>query len=110
MDSFRRPSTSERRLIEALVQRSNLALPPEWKNTLSVETMDDGEMGGLLLFPDGCEQEERVFGGVASRIEFKDQDGTDVLVTLNLDKDGKLFEIDSWKVDFSPLIRIPDDL
>lgn len=71
--------------------------------------MNDGAMGSLVLFPDDLRPRKRLFGCVASKLEFKDEDGIDVLVTLNLDNEGKLFEVDSWKVDFKPLVRIPDD-
>ena len=107
---MRKPSSDEERLIDALIRRSTQTLPPDWKDTLAVESMNDGGMGSLMLFPDGRPAGKRMLGGVASELEFKDEDGTDVLVSLNLDKEGKLFEVDSWKVDFSPLIRIPDDI
>lgn len=72
--------------------------------------MDDGGMGSLLLLPHGFVDKKRLFGGAISKYEFIDADGVEVLVALNLDQDGELFEIDSWKVDFSPLIRLPDDI
>lgn len=28
---------------------------------------------------------------------------------LNLDKNGKLFELDLWRVDFNPLMTLPLD-
>ncbi len=99
----------EQDLLELLVARSDhLNLSPDWKNELLVQSMDDGGMGSLLLFPKGMTDKKRSFGGVASNYEFADADGVKVLVSLNLDKEGELFEVDSWKVDFSPLIRIPD--
>ena len=104
---MRKPSADEERLIDALIRRSTKELSEDWKSVLTVEAMNDGGMGSLLLFPEGRAVEKRVFGGVASKIEFKDEDGTAVLVSLNLDKDGKLLEVDIWKVDFTPLIRIP---
>jgi len=88
----------------------NLNLPSNWKDDLLVQTMDDGGMGSLLLFPNGFVAEKRLFGKEVSRYQFVDADGVDVIVSLYTDKSGKLFEIDSWKVDFSPLIRIPDDI
>lgn len=67
------------------------------------EDMDDGGMGSLL-FPGS---RDRIYGGTLAEAEFRDEDGTPVLVSLNLDSSGELFELDVWKVDFSPLIRIP---
>ena len=39
--------------------------------------------------------------------EFTDLDGVPVSVALNLDSEGKLYELDLWKVDFSALRRWP---
>ena len=107
---LRKASPDEERLIDELVRRSTLRLARGWEAELLVETMKDGGMGSLLLFPNGERPGKRAFGGVASELEFKDEDGVDVLVSLNLDKEGRLFEVDSWKVDFKPLTRIPDEL
>ena len=38
-----------------------------------------------------------------------DEDGVVVLAALNLDKNGKLFELDLWKVNFNPLETLPLD-
>lgn len=70
--------------------------------------MDDGEMGSLLLFPEGILNEKRKFGEQVSDFQFKDEDGIDVIASLNLDDNGKLLELDVWKTDFSKLIKLPD--
>jgi hypothetical protein len=107
---MRKPSTDELRLIEALVARSSEQLVGDWREKLFVETMNDGGMGSLLLFPDGRGSDGRKFGGTASELHFEDADGVEVSVTLNLDQAGAMFEVDIWRVDFRPLIRIPDEL
>ena len=40
-------------------------------------------------------------------MKFNDADGVPVSAALNLDQDHHLFELDVWKVDFSPLQRWP---
>jgi hypothetical protein len=67
-----------------------------------VEEMNDGGMGSLLFVgaPD------RRFGRCIGEAEFDDADGVRVSVALNLDQRDELFELDLWKVDFSPLQRI----
>jgi hypothetical protein len=74
--------------------------------------MDDGGMGSLRLATDeGLQQQPgRLTGRRAAELQFIDADGVPVLASLNLDQNGELLEIDIWKTDFSPLIRIPDDL
>lgn len=70
----------------------------------SVREMDDGRMGSLQFVGAA----HRRMGSTAGRAEFDDADGVPVSVALLLDEEGQLFELDIWKVDFSPLIRIPD--
>jgi len=111
MPITRKANTGEQRLLDALVNRATtLTLSPNWKDALLVQTMDDGGMGSILLFPNGWSERKRLLGSVASKLEFRDEDGVDVLVSLNVDKEGELFEVDVWKVDFSPLIRIPEEI
>ncbi len=54
----------------------------------------------------------RSFGAEIARAEYTDDDGVLVSITVNVDENGDLFEIDFWKADFSPLRRYPrpDDL
>lgn len=72
-----------------------------------VREMPDGGMGSLQ-FCAAAEEQDRVYGGYIAEGAFKDADGVPVSVTLNLDQNGELFELDVFKADFSPLIRYPD--
>jgi len=38
---------------------------------------------------------------------YLDDDQIPVIISINLDQDGSLFEMDFWKVDFSHLKRYP---
>ena len=71
-----------------------------------VQDMPDGGMGSIR-FVQGP-PEERMFGTEIAEGLFHDTDGIPVSVGLNLDQFGDLFELDLWKVDFSPLIRYPE--
>jgi hypothetical protein len=75
---------------------------------LAVQEMDDGGMGSLLLIPKGMEHANRMLGRQTVAGEFVDSDGVLVSVTINTDRDDKLYELDVWKVDFSPLLRWPE--
>ncbi|WP_244817687.1 hypothetical protein [Caballeronia sp. Lep1P3] len=70
-----------------------------------VEEMDDGGMGGLRFT---SSKDDRSLGTALAEKKFADQDGVTVVATLNLDGDGDLYELDVWKVDFSPLISFPE--
>lgn len=70
-----------------------------------VEEMQDGNMGSLRFVTP--EDPDRRYGSKIVEAEFTDADGVLVSVALNLDDRGNLFELDLWKVDFSPLERYP---
>jgi hypothetical protein len=74
---------------------------------LLVEPMDDGGMGsfhiGELAIP-------RKLGCAVAEVEFSDADGIPVTAVLNVDTEGRLYEVDVWKVNFAPLQRWPSEL
>lgn len=108
---FRKPSPQELRLVALLVARASGAqLSPDWRETLLVQPIADGGMGSLKLASEESLQAERPIGRRAAEFQFVDADGVSVLASLNVDRDGRLLELDMWKTDFSPLIRIPDEL
>jgi hypothetical protein len=108
MELNRKPTKQEIRLLELLVKKSSVVLPEHWKNNLLVQQMNDGDMGSLYLFPNGKIMQGRVFGKQVSEFQFEDIDGVEVIVSLNLDENGDLFELDMWKIDFSKPIKYPD--
>ena len=107
MELSRKVSLREEKLLEFLIQKASVNFPSDWKHNLLVQPMHDEGMGSLLLFPDGITKRERLLGAQVSEHHFTDEDGVEVIVSLNVDDEGKLFELDIWKTDFSPLISIP---
>ena len=102
----------ERPLVAHLLTQAGL---PAGMSTLRGRPMDDGGMGSFAFAP--CAdipyaEGSRRLGRVASEVWFDDADGVPVLASLFLDEEGAPFELDVWKVDFSPLQRWPgsDDL
>ncbi len=73
-----------------------------------VQTMDDGGMGSLLLFLGVTPTDDRHFGKEIAEFSFEDTDGILVSVALNIDNFGNLFELDVWKVNYSPTLAFPD--
>ncbi len=108
MQYLRTLTSQEERLLEVLVKKSSLVIPKDWKNGLLVRPMDDGAMGSLCLFPQGKIVEGRILGKQVSDFQFTDIDGIEVIASLNVDRDGNLFELDIWKTDFGELISYPD--
>ena len=98
----------EKALVEQLLQRAGQkVIRPPSLDCLEVQEMSDGGMGSLYFVAPTKSRAERRFGGRVAELQFADTDGVPVLASLNVDKDGDLFELDIWKTDFSPVIKIP---
>lgn len=108
MESIRKPTIQEEKLLEFLVKKSSVTIPENWKDGLMVLPMNDGEMGSLYLFPKGDIVDDRRFGKQVSDFQFTDIDEIEVIASLNLDDEGNLFELDIWKTDFGKLFRFPE--
>ena len=103
----RKMTIQESELLKKLLTRANLNPPFDWENELLVSEMNDGNMGSLYLYPPGItENNQRLFGQQISEYIFKDTDNIDVIASLNLDKNGMLFELDIWKTNFNPTIKL----
>jgi hypothetical protein len=102
---IRKPTDLEIKLIEVLIDKSSLKFS-DWKEKLMVQPMSDGGMGSLTLFPNGTDEKDRKFGKSISEHEFYDSDSVMVSVALYVDTNDQLYELDMWKVDFSPLMEI----
>lgn len=105
--TFRNLKPKEKAVIEAMIddagsQWSHLKLN---LNEIMVSEMSDGGMGSLLF---QSNLEKRHLGDRICSAEFHDSDGVLVSLVLNVDEDGCLFELDSWKVNFDALIAWPD--
>ena len=75
----------------------------QYKIPVEVSEMDDGGMGSLRL----NHINESKFGKDLIQAQYFDSDGILVLVTLVENQVNELFELDMWKVDFSPLKQFP---
>jgi len=69
--------------------------------------MDDGGMGSIRFFHSDQVVEPRVMARRIAEKQFVDEDGVPILVSVNVDQDGRLFELDIWKADFSRVLRFP---
>ena len=107
MISIRRPTKEELSLIKYLLRESNVHLNADWNETLFVRELDDGGLGSLELYPNINILNQRSYGKTRSEHQFLDDEGIPILASLNIDKEGKLFELDMWKVDYSPILSFP---
>lgn len=104
---FRKLTSKEEKLLSYLAEQSGMNLSTDWKENIFVSPMNDGEMGSLLLFPNGTTNKIRKFGKRVSEYQFIDNDGITVIASLHVDDLGDLFELDIWKTDFSKLLNMP---
>src|SRR4051812_15966082 len=82
------------------------ALAPTFTASLEevlVVDMRDGGMGSIRFVNHG----DRRRSCSIAEAEYVDDDGVLVCIELNVDGSDELFELDLWKVDFSPLQRYP---
>lgn len=111
MDLIRKLHKEEERLLFFLVNKSDIQIPTSLLTEIRVKPLKDGGMGSLLLIPKGLTfDSERFFGKRISECQFIDKDKINVIASLNIDDKGNLFELDIWKTDFSPLIKISEKL
>jgi hypothetical protein len=62
---------------------------------------------GSIELGEGSSNARRMSACVAEA-DYVDSDGVSVSIAINVDQKGHLFELDMWKVDFSPLIQYPN--
>jgi hypothetical protein len=93
---MRKLNSTETEIITKLLDIAKLQIDI---TQLLVNPMDDGGMGSLAI---GENYENRQLGEQIAEYMFKDLDGTPVSAALNVDELGELYELDIWKVDFSP--------
>lgn len=102
------PTADELRLIDFLIHTASVEIPNNWQARLMVKPQNDGQMGGLLLSVNRFENKGRIFGQQISECSFIDSDGFKVIASLYIDQYNDLYELDIWKVDYSPLLNIPE--
>ncbi len=104
---FRNATIQELNLLGTLIAKGdNVQIDVNWPEMIEVQEMNDGGMGSLRLRIGG-QCANPLMGRVASEESFNDVDGMTVIASLILDKNDMPMELDIWKVDFSPLIRMP---
>ncbi len=100
---FREPTPDEVKVLRRLTEMA-AGLRADWLDGLQVADMDDGGMGSLRLVPMGTDGSRSAKGEPVAHYEYLDADDVVVLVQLFVDERGVPVELDSWKVDFEPIL------
>ena len=106
MEQSRELNSEEIDLISYLAAKAGYPLSKDWYNEYKALPMDDGGMGSILLVPQNIQQQNRLFKAQISDCFLHDIDGVTIIVSLNIDQYDLLFELDIWKVDYSPVKKI----
>jgi hypothetical protein len=103
--SLRKLTSAENVLIQYMLNHVNqISLFRGMSSDCLVEDLSDGGMGSFRFQGES----DRTFGSELVSGKFVDSDGVDVIVSIYLDQNGHLFELDSWKVDHSPRLKLPN--
>ena len=106
MESYRKPTTDEIRIIRYLAEKANCRLGDSWENKLIVKPLTDMRIGPITL-SFTSEYTEKGCGFSASDCSFYDTDNIPVALYLLVDEEGAPCELDMWKADDSPINTIP---
>lgn len=104
---MRLPNDQEYKLIKELIFLSEKDYLNSQLDNLKVIKLEDGKMGSLSLKPKGIKNKGNKQIEICSEKIFKDVDDVTVIASLYIDEKGNLYELDLWKVDYSPLISLP---
>ena len=96
----------ERELVERMLTGRDVKPGIEAKlSSALVEDMQDGGMGSIRFL--SSSHSVRHVGKAIAQAEYIDDDSVLVRIVINVDQENELYEVDFWKVDFSPLKRYP---
>jgi hypothetical protein len=101
---IRRLREEEKQLLIALLKGARLNSLEQQIESSWVRDMKDGGMGSIEFV---SRRRGSSMGKVLAEAGYVDEDGVPVSVAVNGDDEGQLFELDFWKVDFSPLRQYP---
>lgn len=93
----------------SLLHKLLATLPKDYERELDVARvmdMSDGGMGSIRFISPA--QKAKKFRETIIEFDYTDTDGVAVNIAVNIDEDHNLYEIDFWKVDFSPLLTYPN--
>jgi hypothetical protein len=86
-------------LIEENKSKTKISHIPDY-----CSTMNDGEMGSISFDL----HNSATYGSDLIQVEYLDLDEILVIITLSIDTNGNLYELEFWKVDFCKLNKYPE--
>ena len=106
MESNRKPTLDEIRIIRYLVEKAKCKLDDSWESNLMIKPLTDMKIGPVtLLFQ--SEDSGISNGYLVSECGFYDTDNIPVALYLLVNEKGIPCELDMWKADDTPINAIP---
>ncbi len=106
MESIRKPTSDEIRIIRYLAEKAKCKLEASWESKLMVKPITDMRIGPVyLLFQSEFVEHKKEF--LVADCQFCDIDNVPVVLYLLVDEDGIPCELDMWKCDDTPINAIP---
>ena len=103
MNEPRKIRENEKAVVAFLLQKLGLS-QEEYPIGENVIEYEGGKMGSIT-FGNG---DSSGYAGDLIQAQYTDTDNTPVVITLTIDQENKLLDLDFWKVDFSKLLRYPE--
>ena len=102
----RKLKTHEQLLIESILNAANKGEDSKPLHEYWVQDMKDGGMGSIK-FISLTPESKRTLGSRIEAMTVDSCDGIEISISLNFDDEDRLYELDLWKVDFSPTKGYP---
>jgi hypothetical protein len=93
----------EKALVLFLLEKLNLK-QEDFPINESVFEYEGGKMGSISFGSGSADDYE----GDLIQVQYFDTDTTPVVITLTVDKNKQLLDLDFWKTDFSKLLKYPE--
>lgn len=108
MAHFKYLSNIEKKLLIRLIGLSNQSIQCDVDKVMAVKSGNEGLYSIKLYDENVSQNDNRQFGKQISEIQYLDEDDVPVIISLFVDKEDNLFEIDFWKADYSEIKKFPD--
>lgn len=107
MEYRRLLTIDEFKLVKYLAKKADYHISEDWVNRVKVYQLTEDKIGSIAFINEDEKEYTAQKCTELSCCRFYDTDGVDVVAYLLVDSCYELRELDLWKVDYSPICRIP---
>lgn len=103
----RKLTVKEVEIIEYLAQKAGYSLAPNWAESVVAYPLTNDAIGAIGIVANNAKNYVSQRCHLIADCQFYDDDKVGVLVSLYVDLEKNLYELDFWKFDFSKILTIP---